>query len=122
MPPNKGPLSPHLQIYRLPLAAILSISHRISGVLLSFGAVLFVIMLACASLDAAKYNSIYMLLKTTPGQLFVFLWVYTLYFHLCTGIRHLLWDMCVGLELKTINVSSYLVILFSVVFTLLTCI
>jgi succinate dehydrogenase / fumarate reductase cytochrome b subunit len=120
MPSNKEPLSPHLQIYRLPLTAILSISHRISGVILSIGAVLFVIVLICASLDAAVYNSIYILLDTTLGKLFIVLWVYALYFHLCTGIRHLLWDMCLGLELGTIKVSSYLIILFSIVFTFLT--
>ena len=72
MSSRKLPTSPHLQIYRLPLTALLSITHRITGVILSFGILLLVWILAAAAFDPAYYNAMVPHLGSWYGQVFVF--------------------------------------------------
>ena len=90
---QERPLSPHLQVYRLPLTAILSISHRITGVLLAAGLLaMSASLLAIAALGPAAWDPLRAIYASLPGQLAVWLYVCALCFHTCHGIRHLLWD------------------------------
>ncbi|MFM7622787.1 MAG: succinate dehydrogenase, cytochrome b556 subunit [Alphaproteobacteria bacterium] len=97
------PLSPHLQVYRLPLAAVLSISHRISGVVLSLSTAGMVIMLALLMFEPFVYNQILDCLKTTVGNIVVVGFVLAFWYHFCGGLRHLIWDMGYGYDLAAVK-------------------
>jgi len=90
--PAARPLSPHLQIYRLPLAAILSITHRITGVGLALGLLLLTWWVASAASGPEAYYMAVNCIRSWFGQLVLFGFSVALYFHLCNGIRHLVWD------------------------------
>jgi succinate dehydrogenase / fumarate reductase cytochrome b subunit len=117
---NKRPLSPHLQIYRLPLNAILSITHRASGVILSIAALVMVWILAAAANSAESYAFIYGHLSSWYGQIFLLGVTFSLYLHFCNGIRHLFWDVGVGFELETVARSSKVVIAGTTILTAAT--
>ncbi|MBA3493647.1 MAG: succinate dehydrogenase, cytochrome b556 subunit [Gammaproteobacteria bacterium] len=114
------PLSPHLQIYRLPFAAILSITHRLTGVFLTLGSVLLVYWLVAIASGETAYLEAQALLGSWYGSLGLFLSSFALYFHLCNGVRHLFWDAGYGFELKTVDTSGQMVIILTVVLTVIT--
>jgi len=68
-PQSKQPLSPHLQIYRLPLSAILSITHRATGVILALGAMILVLILSTAANSPETYATTHQQLDTWYGQI-----------------------------------------------------
>jgi len=113
------PLSPHLQVYRLPLLAVMSISHRLTGAALSLGSVLLAIWLIAAAAGEASFAAVNVHLQAWYGVLLMVLWSFALFYHLCNGIRHLVWDAGYGLELRSAYVSGYVTIAASVVLTLL---
>lgn len=90
--PSARPLSPHLQVYRLPLAAWLSISHRITGIGLTLGTVLLTWWVAAAAYGPEAYDGFSAFVTSPLGLLILFGFSVALFFHLCNGIRHLLWD------------------------------
>ena len=112
------PVSPHLQIYRLPLAAILSISHRITGVLLTAAAVVFAFLIAAAAYAPGIWQFSMTVLQHPFGQLVLIAWTFALAFHLCTGIRHLVWDTCTGLSMPVVQLSNWLVLVGSTALTI----
>ncbi|MEJ2761348.1 MAG: succinate dehydrogenase, cytochrome b556 subunit [Gammaproteobacteria bacterium] len=116
----QGPLSPHLGIYKKQLTAVLSITHRATGVFLSLGALLLCYWLLSIAAGPGVYarNSVY--LHAWYGQVLLFLFCLSFYYHLCNGIRHLFWDAGMGLELKTTYASGYIVVIISILLTLLT--
>lgn len=89
--PNR-PTSPHLQIYRLPLTGLISISHRITGVLLSAGLVLVVYLFSAAAGGLSAYGEMQAILDNWLVTLVYWGFVFALFFHLCHGVRHLCWD------------------------------
>jgi succinate dehydrogenase / fumarate reductase cytochrome b subunit len=120
MSQSKHPTSPHLQIYRLPLTALLSITHRITGVLLAFGCVILVCILAAAADSAATYEAIVPHLQSWYGQIFLIGLVFSLYLHFCNGVRHLIWDAGYGFELDTVDLTARLTIALAIVLTVAT--
>ncbi len=90
---NNRPLSPHLQIYRLPITGIISITHRITGVCLTVGIIGLVFMLVQIKNGMLSLLDMQMLLHTLPMQLVLSGFIYALMFHLCHGVRHLFWDL-----------------------------
>ncbi len=120
MSQSKHPTSPHLQIYRLPLTALLSITHRITGVLLAFGCVLLVGVLAAAADGAASYQAIVPHLQSWYGQIFLAGLVFSLYLHFCNGLRHLVWDLGYGFDLDTVDLTAKLAIALAIVLTVAT--
>lgn len=94
----RRPLSPHLGIYRLPLTALVSITHRVTGALLVVGMLALVICLMAGAAGESTYAQAHAFLDSTLGRTFIWLWIYALFFHLCHGIRHLVWDMARGFE------------------------
>lgn len=119
-PQNKLPLSPHLQIYRLPLTALISIAHRAAGVVLGFGAMVLVWVLAAAANSPETYAIAHQHLGAWYGQIFLFGLVFSLYLHFCNGIRHLFWDVGLGFELETVDITAKLVIFVTLVLTVAT--
>ncbi len=101
--PRPFPLSPHLQVYRLPLTALLSITHRMTGVFLGLGICLWLMLLILMAWNRSAYESLHALLPTIPGRLFTGGFIFALFFHLSHGVRHLLWDMGLGLERDHLN-------------------
>ncbi len=115
----KRPLSPHLQVYDLPMTAKMSISHRITGVILTGGLVLLSIWVIAAGLGENAYNTM-MSLIDTPITRFVFLaWAFVLFYHMGNGFRHMFWDLGIGITEKAAVKTGTLVIIFAVAMTAL---
>jgi len=114
------PLSPHLQIYRPQITTVLSISHRITGIVLSVGAIVLVWWLLAAAGGPESYARAARFLGSFFGLLFLFAWTYALWFHFCAGIRHLAWDLGYGLELPQVYLGGWIVVGASVGLTILT--
>ena len=115
---NNHPVSPHLQIYRLPLTALLSIIHRITGVILSLGSLVLVWVLVAAAHSAEYYALVASHLSAWYGQVFLLGFLFSLYLHFCHGIRHLIWDVGYGFEMETVDLTAKLAIVLTVVLTL----
>ncbi len=120
MPNNNHPVSPHLQIYRLPLTALLSITHRLTGVILACASLLLVWVLAAAAESAPAYEALMSHLQAWYGQIFLLGVVFSLYLHFCNGIRHLFWDVGYGFELETVDLTAKLAIAMALVLTAVT--
>ncbi len=116
---NKAPTSPHLQIYRLPLTAKMSISHRFTGVLLSAGLVLIVLFLTALADGQSSWEIAHGILANGIGQLVLFGFTLVLNYHLCNGIRHLFWDIGHGYDLEVASRANKLVLVASLALTLL---
>lgn len=115
---SERPLSPHLQVYRLPLTALISISHRLAGVVLSAGAVFWVIFLMELAQGEPQYLAMQALLSAPLGQVLLWVWLYVLCLHLCHGIRHLIWDTGHSFQRETLLRYASLELLASVLLTL----
>ena len=120
MSTSNRPLSPHLQVYRLPLTALVSISHRITGVALSAGAVVLAVWLLAIASGPQAYAGVSGVIGSFVGKLILFLFTAALYFHMCNGVRHLFWDAGHGFEIGTADASGKAVIAASIALTLLT--
>lgn len=116
---HKRPLSPHLQIYRPQLTSFMSITHRATGVFLSLGTLVLVYWLMAAATGPDAYQHAQTLLSSGIGLLLLFAWSFSLFYHLCNGIRHLFWDAGCGLEIKTVYFTGYLVLVATLLFTAL---
>jgi succinate dehydrogenase / fumarate reductase cytochrome b subunit len=113
------PVSPHLQIYNWPISMVTSIAHRATGILLAVGSVVLAIWLIAAGSGPDAFASVNGFAASWFGQLLMFGWSFALFFHLCNGIRHLVWDTGVGLELETARLSGFVAIGVAVALTLI---
>ena len=111
------PLSPHLQVYRLPLSALMSISHRATGILLVVGSLVLVYWLAAVASGPDAFAGAQALLGSVPGRALLLAITFSLFYHLGNGIRHLFWDAGLGFELRTAHRSGVLVIVAAIVLT-----
>jgi succinate dehydrogenase / fumarate reductase cytochrome b subunit len=114
----RRPLSPHVGIYRLPVTALLSISHRITGVLLAVGLLFLVIGLMAAAAGPTSYMKFQVFFAGFAGQALLWGWLYALFFHLCHGVRHLVWDIGGGFSRERQIILAYLEVAVSLIFTL----
>lgn len=113
------PRSPNVQIYRPQLTSVLSFSHRLTGLFLSLGAVFLVVWLVSAVSGEKSFARLQAFNGSWLGLLLLFLWTFSLFYHLCNGIRHLFWDGGYGFQLRTIYMSGWGVVIASIVLTLL---
>ena len=111
------PLSPHLQVYRPQLTSVMSIMHRASGAVLATGSLLVALWLVALAAGAAVFNPVANAMQHPFGQLVVFGYSLALVYHGLNGIRHLMWDLRVGLEIKQVYQSGYLVLGLTVLVT-----
>ena len=116
----KRPLSPHLQVYKPQLTSVLSITHRGTGVFLSLGALVLTYWLVSLAVSEELFNNFHLHTSFWYGKLFLIGFVFSLYYHLANGIRHLFWDIGLGLEISTTYKSGYFTIFISAVLTLTT--
>lgn len=118
-PASKRPLSPHLQVYRPQLTSILSITHRGTGIFLVLGALYLVWWLLAIESGPDAYASVSAFSASIVGRLLLLGWTFSLFYHLANGIRHLVWDAGIGLDLKTTYMSGWLVVVGAVVLTVI---
>ena len=112
------PLSPHLQVYRLPLTGVISITHRITGVMLSMGLVLFVYVLFAIATGQESYAAMQSFMSFWLFKLVYWGFIYALFFHLCHGIRHLIWDVGATFAHATLNKFAVIELIASLSLTL----
>jgi succinate dehydrogenase / fumarate reductase cytochrome b subunit len=117
--PVARPLSPHVQVYRLPLTALLSITHRITGVGLMIGTLLLTWWVAAAAYGPDAYDTATGFIGSPLGLLLMLGFSVALFFHLCNGIRHLVWDAGRGFEKRDTATSNALVIVGALVLTII---
>ena len=119
MTDNQNPLSPHLQIYRWHISSLLSITHRISGVINLFALILIFFWLLVLSFGEINYESFLLLINSFIGKFFLIGFTWSMSFHLLSGLRHLIWDFGYGFEIKTANISGIIVIISSLILTVI---
>lgn len=117
---SSRPLSPHLQIYKLPPTALMSVLHRGTGVVLCIGTLFLVLVLASAAVGADNFASTYNLLSSWFGYLVLFGFTFSLYAHFCNGIRHLIWDMGYGFDVGNASKGAMASFAAAVALTVLT--
>lgn len=120
MADDSRPLSPHLQVYRPQVTSVLSITHRLTGVVLAFAAVLLTYWLAAAAYGPESFARAQEVLESWFGRLILFGFTFSLFYHLCNGIRHLGWDMGWGFDLVKLRMTGVLVIIASLALTVLS--
>ena len=118
--PPARPLSPHLQVYRLPLAAWLSITHRITGVGLTLGTLLLTWWVASAAYGPPAYETATDFIGSPLGYLLLLGFSVALFFHLCNGIRHLFWDVGMNFEIAETKRANTFVLIGTVALTVIT--
>ena len=101
---KNNPLSPHLQIYRWQISSLISISHRITGIINVIGLVIICIWIGLLFAGESNYELINIFFQSYFGKLFVMGFVWSYSFHLLSGIRHFIWDLGYGYEIKTANI------------------
>jgi len=116
---NARPLSPHLQIYRLPLVAVLSITHRITGMANLAGTILLMLWLLSAAWSPECFAGVQAFMGSWIGRLMLLGWTWSLSYHLLNGVRHLFWDAGKGFEIATAYKTGRAVVAGSVVLTAL---
>ena len=116
---SKNPLSPHLQIYRWHISSLLSITHRISGVINLLSLFLIFFWLLVLSFSESNYELFLLIINSFFGKFILIGFTWSMSFHILSGIRHLVWDLGYGFEIKTANISGIIVIICSLVITII---
>ena len=116
---NKNPLSPHIQIYRWHVSSLVSISHRITGIINIIAITLICIWASLLLLGDLNYNFINLFFNSFLGKFIVIGLVWSFSFQILSEIRHLIMDMGYGFELQTTRITGLAVIFGSFILTLL---
>ena len=115
---NKAPLSPHIQIYRWHISSLVSISHRITGII-NIIAITFICLLASLLVfGESKFEFINLLLSSLIGKFIVLGITWSFSFQALSEIRHIIMDLGYGFELKTTKITGLIVIFGSIVLTI----
>ena len=117
---DNRPLSPHLTVYKPQITSVLSIIHRITGAGLAVSTVLVVFWLASVSVGEVTFKGFNNFLNHPFGIIILVSSLWALWYHFCTGLRHLYWDMGYGYELKSVTISGWAAVACSFLFTFLT--
>ena len=116
---NDSPLSPHIQIYNWHISSLVSISHRITGIINIIIITLICFWVALLLLGNTNYDLIQKFFETYLGKFFIVGTIWSFSFQALCEIRHLFWDLGYGFEIKTSNITGLLAIFGSVVLTIL---
>jgi len=112
------PLSPHLSIHKKVLSAVFSIFHRLTGFGLSIGSIFIALWVAMIALGPNYFIIFQSISSFIVFKILLFIWTVGIFFHLFNGIRYLYWSFGIGMEVKTINNSSYFVLLLTILSTI----
>ena len=116
---NKSPLSPHIQIYRWHISSLVSISHRITGIINIIAITLICIWVSMLILGDSSYSIINLFFNSLLGKFFAIGLAWSFSFQVLSEIRHLIMDMGYGFELKTTQITGIAVIFGSILLTIL---
>ena len=116
---NDNPLSPHIQIYNWHISSLVSISHRITGIINIIIITLICFWVSLLLLGNTNYDLIQKFFETYLGKFFIVGTTWSFSFQALCEIRHLFWDLGYGFEIKTSNITGLLAIFGSVVLTIL---
>ena len=116
---EKNPLSPHLQIYRWHLSMILSITHRIIGVVNSVALILICLWTISFLFGEENYEIIKIIFQSFFGKFLIISLSWSFSFHMLSEIRHLIWDLGYGFDLKTSKITGVITIIGSLALTIL---
>ena len=115
---NNNPLSPHIQIYSWNISSLISISHRIIGVINIVALTLICLWIALLLLGEVNYEYIKFFLQSFLGKFLILFLTWSFSFQILSEIRHLFWDLGLGFELKTSKITGLLVIFGSFILTI----
>ena len=116
---NKSPLSPHIQIYGWHISSLVSISHRITGIINILAITFICIWVSFLTFGETNYNLIEFFFKSMIGKFVAIGLAWSFSFQILSEIRHLIMDMGYGYELKTTRISGLVVIFGSFILTIL---
>ena len=115
---NKTPLSPHIQIYKWHISSLVSISHRITGII-NIIVITFVCLLASLLIfGESKYEFINLFLSSLIGKFIILGITWSFSFQILSEIRHLIMDLGYGFELRTTKITGLIVIFGSIILTI----
>ena len=114
---NKTPLSPHIQIYKWHISSLVSISHRITGIINVIAITLICLLASILVFGESNYEFINLFLSSLIGKFSILGLTWSFSFQILSEIRHFIMDLGYGFEIKTTNVTGLIVIFGSVVLT-----
>ena len=114
---NKEPLSPHIQIYKWQISSLVSISHRITGIINIIVITFVCILASLLSLGENNYEIVYLFLSSLVGKFFILGITWSFSFQILSEIRHLIMDLGYGFELKITKITGLIVIFGSIFLT-----
>jgi len=116
---KNNPLSPHLQIYSWHISSLLSITHRIVGVVNIIAIIFICLWTILLSLGESNYEFIEIFSQSFFGKFFIIFLSWSFSFHILNEIRHLAWDMGYGFDLKISQITGIITIFGSFIFAIL---
>jgi len=116
---DKNPLSPHIQIYRWQISSLVSISHRVTGIINIIAITLICFWASLLLLGESNYEMIKIFLSSIFGKFTVLALTWSFLFQVLSEIRHLFMDLGYGFELQTTKITGLLVIFGSVILTII---
>ena len=116
---NKSPLSPHIQVYRWQISSLVSISHRITGIINIIAVSLICLWISLIFFSESNYETINLLLNSMVGKFIILGITWSFSFQILSEIRHLFMDLGYGFELRTTKISGIIVIFGSVILTII---
>jgi succinate dehydrogenase / fumarate reductase cytochrome b subunit len=114
---RQRPLSPHLQVYRPQMTSVMSIMHRAAGIVLTTGTLVMTAWLVSLAMGAESYGMVAACLAHPLGQFVLFGYSVALIYHALNGIRHLGWDIGIGLTIPEVYRNGQLVLILTAVLT-----
>ena len=115
---ENNPLSPHIQIYNWHISSLVSICHRITGIINIIIITFICLWVTFLLLGNSNYELVQKFLLTYFGKFIIIGTIWSFSFQILSEIRHLFWDMGLGFELKTANITGLLVIFGSFIVTI----
>tara|TARA_B100001769_G_C21517081_1_gene297525 strand:- start:114 stop:500 length:387 start_codon:yes stop_codon:yes gene_type:complete len=119
MEQDKNPLSPHLQVYKWQISSLLSIMHRIVGVINIISITFICLWVLSLFLGEDTYELVSFFLQTSFGKFLIISICWAFSFHILNEIRHLAWDLGYGFDLKVAKISGVAVFVGSFILTIL---
>ena len=116
---NKSPLSPHIQVYRWQISSLVSISHRITGIINIIAISLICLWISLIFFSESNYDTINLLLNSMVGKFIILGITWSFSFQILSEIRHLIMDLGYGFELRITKISGIIVIFGSVILTII---
>ena len=118
-PVKNRPLSPHLQVYKPQMTSMLSILHRMTGMANTVGLIFVAWWLVTSVMGEEHYDQFIDFITSPLGKFMLFGWTFSVIYHMCNGIRHLIWDTGKLLKIKDATKAGYTVVIVALILTAL---